>query len=140
MASSSSNKVSSPYFAGHKPGKSANMDPNQYRNFCSVRQNVWSVGPSEPVVGAILAEVVGVAAASFVEAVGVAAAASFAEVVEAVGVAAAGFAEVAGAVEEAALVAGSLVEVLAFAQRLMACEPVPRVGAGMPNVHQPEMK
>ena len=126
------------------------MDPNQYRNFCSVRLNVWSVGPSEPVVGAILAEVVGVAAASFAGAAGVAAAsfagaagvaaASFAEVVETVGVAAGSFAEVAGAVEEAALVVVSLVGVLAFAQHLMACEPVPRVWVGMPNVHQPETK
>lgn len=120
------------------------MDPNQYRNFCSVRLNVWSVGPSEPVVGAILAEVVaasfagaaGVVAASFAEVVGVAAA-SFAEVVEVV---AAGFAEVAGAVEEAALVAVSLVGVLVFAQHQVVYELEPRVWVGMPNAHQPEMK
>jgi len=122
---SCSNKVNSPYFAGHKPGKNANMGPNQYRNFYSVRQNEWLVEPPVPVVEAILAEVV---------------VANFAGVAEVV---AANFAVVAEVAEGEEGVAVSRVEgpeLLVVARHPTVFELELRVSAVLPNDRPPEMK
>jgi len=136
---SCSNKVNSPYFAGHKPGKNANMGPNQYRNFYSVRQNEWLVEPPVPVVEAILAEVVVANFAGVAEVV----AANFAVVAEVAAASFAVVAVVAEVVEGEEGVAVSRVEgpeLLVVARHPTVFELELRVSAVLPNDRPPEMK